>query len=459
MTAAATVIAYPQNQQFHNVMLHPEPEVGEDEFLALADLAPLSQSVAERSLKQVLSEIAELTRNNRWQDILALCHPVAEKLPELVEHGLDTRVRYKLSFALGQIRRFDEAMKELQICVEREPEDFYYHSSLAYTAYNSLYAAKAREIVLGGKLRADRVKLAHQHFEAANRLRPDGVTNFYRRGMLFKQLENKPEKGLPLFLQAVANWETRSPEEQQARHQEHKNYVKSLYQAASSLVATEKFGRALELIQRCLAEDENNNHLSLLFKHFALGKTLYHLNRFTEARDALVFATRCSADRPADFVYELLGRTFLALKEPEQALEVIQKVPEKLRRPYYRWTEADILCALKDLEAARRILQQSSERDNRSRHKSLMRLCKLEYLRGDFAAAECHAGSADQFYQNNWQKPYSEGLFWQALCAWRQGRLTAAREMARSLQEQAPGFPKLNLLLEKLAPNEALPAT
>lgn len=449
MTAAAAVIAYPQNK---NVMPPPEPEIAEDEFLVLSDLAPLSHTIAERTQKQALAEIEELTRSNRWQDILALCHPVAEKLPELVTNGLDTRVRYKLAFALGQLKRFDDALKELHVCVEREPEDFYYHSSLAYTAYNSLYAAKAREIVLGGKLRADRVKLAHRHFEAANLLRPDGVTNFYRQGMLYKQLENKPEKGLPLFLRAVANWEARSPEEQQARHQEHKNYVKSLYQAASALVATEKYSRALELIQRCLTEDEGSGHLSPLFKHFALGKTLYCLNRFSEARDALGFAAQCRADRPADFVYELLGRTWLALEEPERALEVIQKVPEKLRRPYYRWTEADIMCALKDLEPARRILQQSSERDNRSRHKSLMRLCKLEYLRGDFAAAECHAASADQFYQENWQKPYSDGMFWQALCAWRQGRVTAAREMARSLQEQAPGFPKLNLLLEKLAP-------
>jgi len=165
------------------------PPVKEDEFLVASDLVPVQREAAERSQRLVLAEIEQLTRENRWADILSAFHPVANNLPELCGHGLDIRVREKIAFALGQSAKYDEAIAELQVCLRREPENFYVHSSLAYTAYDSLYAAKNREIFLSGKIRSDRVQLAHEHFRAAQALRLDGVTNFYREGMLWKQIE------------------------------------------------------------------------------------------------------------------------------------------------------------------------------------------------------------------------------------------------------------------------------
>ena len=69
-----------------------------------------------------------------------------------------------------------------------------------------------------------------------------------------------------------------------------------------------------------------------------------------------------SLRRIRDFVYELLGRTYLAMGSPSRALEVINNIPEKSRRPYYRWTEADILCALNEFQKARVVLERSQER-------------------------------------------------------------------------------------------------
>jgi hypothetical protein len=53
-----------------------------------------------------------------------------------------------------------------------------------------------REVFLAGKLKEDRIRLAHQHFTAAQAIRPDNVTNFYRRGMLLKQIEKEPKKAI-----------------------------------------------------------------------------------------------------------------------------------------------------------------------------------------------------------------------------------------------------------------------
>jgi len=182
-------------------------EIIEDEFLNLGDLTAFKRDAAERHLKQVLMEMNELIREKKWEDAASLIHPVEEKLPELVSYGLEVPLREKAGFVLGQLKRFDKAISELSFGIQKDPENFILHSSLAYTAYNSLYAAKNREIFLSGKIKEDRIRLAHRHFQKAQQLRPDGVTNFYREGMLYKQLENKVEKALPLFQQAVANWD------------------------------------------------------------------------------------------------------------------------------------------------------------------------------------------------------------------------------------------------------------
>jgi|GEM_PF-5756286 len=196
------------------------PHVTGDEFLGLEDLVPVKRNAAERTTRQAFAELLEFIRENKWEDAVNIFYPMEEKLPEVIEHGLDAEIRAKLAFVLGQINRFDNAIRELSLCVRGDANNFHLHSSLAYTAYNSLYAAANREIFLRGKIRAERIELAHRHFEKARELRPDGVTNFYREGMLFKQIEKKTEKALPLFQKAISNWDNLTEEQKQARHQE-----------------------------------------------------------------------------------------------------------------------------------------------------------------------------------------------------------------------------------------------
>lgn len=422
----------------------------QDEFFSLDDLVPVSRNSAERSLKRLLAEVEELARETKWEDVIALFYPVDEKQPELAAHGLDIRLRSRVAFALGQVKRFDEAIRELSLCVEKEPDVFLHHSSLAFTAYNSLFAAANREIFLRGRARAERIELAHRHFKKAQELRPDGVTNFYRQGMLFRKIERKTDSALPLFQRAVANWDRLSEKDREARHQERKNFVKSLFQSASCLIEMDVPEKALDAIKRCLAEDETSHHMAVLFKYFALGKVYFHLNRFQEARDALLFALQSGAGEPDDFVRELLGRTCLALRDPERALEIVQKVPEGRRKPYVRWTEADILCALKRFDQARAVLVKAQERDSRSRHKTLMRLAKIIYSTGDVVEAAKCAAAACRFFQDNWGNPFFEGLFWQAVCAYRLGHKDKAKELALELKAHSPHYPKLDLLMDKL---------
>ena len=307
-----------------------------------------------------------------------------------------------------------------------------------------------REIFLSGKARSDRIDLTHEAFRKARELRPDGITNFYRQGMLFKKLERKSEKAMPLFEMAVSNWDSLSAEEKEAHHQERKNFVKSLYQLASCLLEAGSAGRAHTLIDRCISEDKESNYFAPTYKYFALGKVFFQLNRLKEARDALVFAANAGSHLPIDFVYELLARTYLVQGTPEKALETINRVPEARRRPYYRWTESDIYCALKDYQKAKTVLAKAQERDPLSRHKTIMRLAKIEYVQGDFLDAMRLAAGACKFFTEKWGNLFFEGTFLQALCAYRLGKKEEALRLANEIKAHNRFYPKLDLLLKRL---------
>ena len=427
-----------------------EQNVNGDAFFSMDDLVPIKKDAAKRSLKRVLLEMEELIREKKWEDAAALFYPIEEKQPELLAHGMDIPVRAKAAFALGQLKRYDAAIAELMLCVKGEPENFYHHSSLAYTAYSSLFAAQKREIFLSGKIRAERIELAHRHFRRSQELRPTGVTNFYREGMLYQKIECKSEKARPFFQNAVSCWEHLSGEEQKQRQQERKNYVKSLYRLSGVLLEKGDGAGALRTMNRCLSEDEKSGYLSLVFKYFAYGKINHYLNRFDKARDALLFALQSGMGGNHDFVNELLSRTYLALGNPQRALEVILKIPENRRRPYCRWTEADVLCALKRYDQASAALVKSGERDTRSRHKSLIRLAKIAYSENHFAKARVHAAEADRFFQEKWGNHFLEGLFWQAVCAYRLGNNGEALALAGELKALKSDYPKLDLLLKRL---------
>jgi len=432
----------------------PKEQMVEDEFLTLANMNPVMSQARERAFSRVFSDMDELFRKNQWEEILAVYYPIKEKLPELADHARLHQLRGKLAFALGQIKRFDEAIEELLLCVEQAPNDFYHHNSLAYTAYNSLYAAKNREVFLAGKLKENRIQLAHKHFTAAQAIRSDTITNYYRRGMLFKQIENKPQKAIPMFQRAVKNWESLDDESREMRQREYKNYIKSLYHLASCLLNTRCPQMALDAIKRCLSHDEGTNHVSLLFKFFALGKIQFHLNQFSEAKDALKFALKTAENKPADFVFELLARTYLALNDPERALKTIRHVPENRRRPYIQWTEADILCSLRQFSEAEAILEKCSKRDNRSRHKALVRMARISYLLSRYKDTVTFAQNASAFFREKWNNAYDEGMFWEALGLYRLGDIEAARTLAEDLRIICPDYDKLEILISRLESND-----
>lgn len=87
-------------------------DTGAEEFLEqLANQGVQSEQVRGR-VRSCLGEVADLKDQKKWDDIITLLHPLEEKEPEVVQSGLDKDLRLELSFALGQKKYFDDAVKE-----------------------------------------------------------------------------------------------------------------------------------------------------------------------------------------------------------------------------------------------------------------------------------------------------------------------------------------------------------
>jgi predicted negative regulator of RcsB-dependent stress response len=394
----------------------------------------------------------ELKQKKEWEAAVDRFYPVAEKVPAAAAGRTDLKVRSRVAFCLGQIGRLREAVDEMKICVERFPNNFMYRASLGYCAYNALWAEKNREIRLSPEERADMRKLAHENFAAAQELRPDGVTNFYRQGMLWSRLEDKPAKGLPLFQRAIRNWDGLTPPEREARKQEKKNLVKSLYQAASAELRLGFPERALAALSRCMNEDEKTDYLQPLFKRFALGKIQFHRGEAGDAAAALEWALEARrGNQPVDFVYELLGRCRLALGDATGALEAARRVPERFRRPYVRWTEGDALIALERTAEARNALAAALDKDRLGKHKTLIRLARLEYAEGRFDPARRCAIEAGRFFREKWGKLYAEAGYWEAMAALALGEAETARGILTVMEKEFPDFGRVAALRAALA--------
>lgn len=446
----ARVISYPEENKGQE-QINREDLSQQRDFLE--DLATGQESLqsARSRLNACLAEVATLKSEQKWQQVLDLFYPLEDKEPQLVAQGLDGRLRQELAFALTRLKRFDEALQEYEVCLKSEPGNFHCVSGMAYALYSCLYAAKNKERIMPGKQKAEFMDRAHAYFAQAQELRPEGVTSYYRQGMLYKNLQDKDRKAAPLFRKAVENWEAYDEQLREQRHQEFKNYVKSLYNLASCLLKQDRPKQALENLNKCLEQDRDRDYLKPEHKHFALGKIHYQLGRLEDAVQDLEFAVSFVEPAAGDYILELWARVELARKDPAQALQVLARIPQKARRHFVRWTEGDIHAALGDYEQARQVWKSTLSRDRRSKHKALLRLARLEFRFKNYEAALKQAQEADSFHHETFNTPCRDALFWIAASYIRLGRRQQAEETISELEAHDPEYPLLGRLRQVFA--------
>jgi tetratricopeptide (TPR) repeat protein len=426
----------------------------EDEFLKKSDLIVHSREVAIKASFGILSQTREYFKEKKWDDIIALFYPLSEKAPEACGSAHEVSIRANIGFALNQKGRYDDALSEMRWCVEQEPDNFMLTSSLAYTAYDSLFAVNKREIFLHGKHKKERIDLAVKYMEISRNLKPESIANFYRHGVLLSEIERKPDKALPFFIQAIQLWEEKTTEQMETLKQEKRHYVKSLYHGSRCLFEKNHLCKAFEMITKCLEYDSQIDHIEPVFKYFLKGKILFFMRKHEEAKAALEASFTFRGDEPADYVIELQARNYLVLNDYETALSIIRKIPGNRKRPYCRWTEADILCAMERFKEAETVLSDGLDRDKKSKHKTLVRLSKISYLYQRYDDAAKLAREAKKFFQETWGKSFSDGIFWEALSLLRAGDKKRAMALSKDLEAVSPWYPPL-LRLKQLLMEQA----
>ncbi|WP_456473305.1 tetratricopeptide repeat protein [Desulfolithobacter sp.] len=437
-------VQIPENRAQNEQLLSGQAR---EDFIIDMAANPWSGDLLRQELSRILAEIGELESENRWEDIVSLFHPVQDKLPELTDSGMVDGVRLKIAFALGRAGRHDDAVHCLEPVVKNDPENHLAHYNLAYTLLDQLFTARTNRQAIPPKEKSRAIEKAHKHFRLACELKPESVTFFYREGVLFKEIENKPRKAIPLFEKAIANWEQLDDETRKNSHQQRPKYIKSMYHLASCLLQCGRPERSRSMMEKLLRADRDRNYMHPLFKHFAMGKIMHALGRPKEALEHLeVAAYRADRGQATDFVHELAARCALLLGQPERAAKYIDRVPVSRRRPYVRWTEADVLVARGRKKEALKVLDSAAERDRRGRHKALLRMARIHLSGGNAKKALELSIQAAEFCAHTYGSESHEAMFWQAAALYRLERFPEAQKMISALEQRGFQYPHFRRL-------------
>jgi Tfp pilus assembly protein PilF len=372
-------------------------------------MEPLSRT-GGLTKEEVWQRIRTAKKDNRWDAIAEVVSELSDGLPVEWLPIVD-----EVAFALGQLRRWGEAIALLECAYKLEPT----HrraSSLAYLHYDALMNAREKP-EKGKPERPPRDREADRRgferwIQEALRLRPNAVKDLYRLGVYESQIQTCRDKAaLRAFQAAVAAYRALSPEERSAHHHWFKPYVKSLYCGARSAMRLGRAREAQKLIFDCIREDKATDHTDPLYKFFLAGRVCMELGQLDHAERAFRLALDAAGTLRRDFVFGGLALVALRQNRLDDAAGWIERhVPAHRRAPYLWRLLGDIRRAAGDREGARAAYQNALQHDRAGRHLTYNRLGDLEREAGRLREARAAYEKAAEFRQRRYLSEDREAL-------------------------------------------------
>jgi tetratricopeptide (TPR) repeat protein len=361
-------------------------------------------------MEELWQRIQAAKRENRWDAIAEMVAELPAGSPKEWLPIVD-----EVSFALGQLRRWDEAIALLE-CAFGIEATHRRASSLAYLYYDALLGSRQKP-EKGGAERPHRDREADRKgferwIQEALRLRPGAVKDLYRLGVYESQIQTCRDKAaLRAFQAAVAAYRALPAEGRSANHHWFKPYVKSLYCGARSAMRLGRAREAQKLIFDCIREDKATDHTEPLYKLFLAGRVCMGLNQLDHAERAFRLALDASGMLRRDFVFGALAELALRQKRLEDAAGWIERHVPAHRRASYLWRLlGDIRREARDLEGARAAYQNALQHDRGGRHLTYNRLGDLEREAGRMREAKMAYEKAAEFRQRRYLSEDREAL-------------------------------------------------
>jgi tetratricopeptide (TPR) repeat protein len=365
---------------------------------------------------------AELKRSKQWEELAAL----ATELPR--DWGAEwLEVAGNVAFACTQLGRTAVALEVLLRAYEVAPT----HrtaSALAYTHYDALLRHKVR------KPRLDDPEPYRKGFERwiaeALRLKPESIVDRYRLGVYHASIQSQKDAAALLAFQQALRLFERLPEAERTPGSRHfKTYARALCGAARSAYRLRRYPEARRFIFRCIRLDADRHHVEPVFKLFLAAKVLVAQDQLADAERALRLAADAPYQGDRDFVYALLAEIALRQNRVDDAAGWIElHVRPHHRKPYIWRILGDCEARRGRRERALKLYKSALLKDHGGRHKTLLRIGRLEEDAGRRSEARRAYEQAAEFRRRRYLVEDPQALEALARVCEAQGDVAAARD-------------------------------
>lgn len=408
---------------------------------------------------EILHRIQVMKARCAWNEIVRAFHPLDEKVPDLPDTPEKTLIMKETAFALSQTKRFNEAIQILLRCHELEPQSYQVASSIAFNYYNALMCDKGREIRLGQD-KGRYLEESERWFTLAEELYPSNVVDYYRHGMLYHSILDKKDKmACTFFEKAIANWENLSPQDQERRHKDHKNYIKALYHLAKARMRLGKYAEAEEAIRQCIENDMDTDYEEPLHKFYLLGRILLEAGREEEALAHLKNAAHMRSQKPKDYVYYTLASCLVRLERWDEALQWLERIPSRFLKPHMKRLAGWIHYRLGHSDKAGALLDQALAEDKKGRHLTLVLMGRIFMDLENWEQALRCFKEANEFKRREYLADHEEALLGQGFSLMRMGQRESAEEIFRKILAYNEWNREAALALKELTGIEWEPAS